>query len=174
MIETAAPEAPEKTRPAGPRWRSPLHLVCRLVPGGLLLWAGVGKALDRQGTLLSVDAYDVLPQAVVRPVAAALPWIEIAIGVFLVIGLFVRFAGVATAALVVVFLVGMGQAKARGLAIDCGCFGAGGSTGDGVSWWDLLRDVPLLLVGAYLAWRPKGPLRVDALLEVDGDVDRGS
>ena len=37
-------------------------------------------------------------------------------------------------------------AKARGLAIDCGCFGGGG-TGDGVTWWDIARDIPIVLAG---------------------------
>ena len=168
VIDTRAPEA--TTAPSGAwdrlgGWEGLLHLASRLVPGGLLLWAGWGKAFDRQGTILSVDAYDVLPDAVVTPVAAMLPWLEIVLGLFLVAGLFVRFAGISTAALILVFIVGMGQAKARGLAIDCGCFGAGSATGKGVTWWDIIRDIPLFAMGAYLAWRPRGQLRLDAFIE---------
>ena len=98
-------------------------IACRLVPAALLLWSGVAKALDPQGSILSVNAYDVLPDPAVRAVAALLPWIEITLGVLLILGLFMRFAGVATAALALIFIVGMAQAKARGLPIDCGCFG---------------------------------------------------
>lgn len=140
------------------------RLVCRLIPAGLLLWAGLAKVLDRQGSILSVSGYDVLPDTLVRLVAMLLPWIEIALAVLLILGLFVRFAGAATAILAGVFIAAMAQAKARGLQIDCGCFGAGG-TGNGVSWWDILRDVPILLAGVYLAIRPRGPLQIDTMFE---------
>jgi uncharacterized membrane protein YphA (DoxX/SURF4 family) len=147
------------------------RLLARLVPGALFLWAGLEKAFDRQESILAVNAYDVLPDGLVRAVAAVLPWIEIGIGLLLVLGLFVRFAGIATAVLTGVFILGLAQAKARGLAIDCGCFGGGGA-GDGVSWWDILRDVPILLCGVYLAARPRGPLQLDNVF-LDVEVDDG-
>jgi uncharacterized membrane protein YphA (DoxX/SURF4 family) len=147
-----------------------LHLLSRGVPAALLLWAGLAKAFDHQDAVLAVDAYDVLPAAAVRIVATVLPWIEIGVGLLLVLGLFTRVAGLATAALSVVFLAAMGQAKARGLQIDCGCFGAGGA-GDGVSWFDLLRDVPILFAGIYLALRPRGPLRLDSYFELTPTED---
>jgi uncharacterized membrane protein YphA (DoxX/SURF4 family) len=147
-------------------WR----LACRLVPAGLLLWAGLAKAFDRQGSILAVDAYDVLPEVLVRPVATILPWIEIGLAALLVLGLFVRFAGASTAVLAAVFIGGMAQAKARGLEIDCGCFGGGGA-GEGVTWWDIARDVPILLAGLYLAVRPRGPLQLDNLFEEPEGAD---
>lgn len=146
------------------------RLLVRLVPAGLLLWAGVAKAFDRQSSILAVDAYDVLPQGLVRPVAAVLPWIEIGVAVLLVLGLFVRFAGIATAVLAGVFIAAQAQAKARGLAIDCGCFGGGGP-GEGVSWRDIARDVPILLAGIYLALRPHGPWQIDNVFEEREDDD---
>jgi uncharacterized membrane protein YphA (DoxX/SURF4 family) len=147
------------------------RLLVRLVPGALFLWAGLEKAFDRQESILAVNAYDVLPEGLVRVVAAVLPWVEIAVGLLLILGLFVRFAGIATAVLAGVFIAGLAQAKARGLAIDCGCFGGGGA-GDGVSWWDILRDVPILLCGVYLAARPRGPLQLDNVF-LDVEVDDG-
>ena len=145
-------------------WR----LLCRGVPAFLLLWAGIAKVSDRQEAILAVGAYDVLPLGMVEAVATLLPWAEIAMGVLLILGLFTRFAGTSTAALVAVFIAAMGQAKARGLAIDCGCFGGGGP-GQGVSWWDIVRDVPVLLAGLYLAARPRGPLQLDNYFESEGD-----
>jgi uncharacterized membrane protein YphA (DoxX/SURF4 family) len=138
------------------------RLACRLVPAALLLWAGVAKAFAHQDSVLAVNAYDVLPVRLVEPVATVLPWIEIAVGVLLVLGLFVRFAGLATAALAAVFIAALVQAKVRGLEIGCGCFGGGG-VGEGVTWWDIIRDIPILLAGVYLAVRPRGPLQLDNL-----------
>jgi uncharacterized membrane protein YphA (DoxX/SURF4 family) len=162
----AAPERVGVSRASRPV-DSVLNLVCRFGAGVIFLWAGLSKAFDLQSTVLAVDAYDVLPEALVRPVAAALPWIEIVLGVFLILGLFVRFAGIGVAVLTTVFIVGLAQAKARGLQIDCGCFGPGG-TGNGVGWWEIARDIPLLLAGIYLAWRPRGPAQLDALIDREG------
>lgn len=141
-----------------------LGLVARLALGAVFLWAGLAKAVDRQGSILSVDAYDVLPDSLARIVGTALPWLEIALGVFLILGLFVRFAGAAVAILTLVFIAGLSQAKARGLPIDCGCFGAG-ATGNGVGWFDILRDIPIFAAGVFLAWRPGGPLQLDQVIE---------
>jgi uncharacterized membrane protein YphA (DoxX/SURF4 family) len=151
------------------------RLACRLVPAGLFLWAGVSKASDHQGSILSVSSYDVLPGELVRVVATLLPWIEIALAALLILGLFVRFAGASTAILTAVFIAGMAQAKARGLQIDCGCFGAGGA-GDGVSWWDIFRDVPIVLAGLFLTLRPRGPWQLDNMFEEaeeDDEHDHG-
>jgi uncharacterized membrane protein YphA (DoxX/SURF4 family) len=144
--------------------RATLHLLCRGVPAAVLLWAGMAKAFDHQAAVIAVDAYDVLPDAGVRVVAWILPWLEIGLAVLLILGLFTRAAGAATAAAAAVFVVALAQAKARGLRIDCGCFGAGGA-GAGVSWFEILRDLPIVLAGAYLAVRPRGPLRLDAYFE---------
>jgi len=104
----------------------------------------------------------------VDPVATLLPLFEIVTGLLLMLGLFTRVAGIATALLAALFIAAMAQAKARGLQIDCGCFGGGG-TGAGVTWWDLARDVPVLLVGIYLATRPTGPFQLDQLFTEERD-----
>lgn len=152
-------------------WTLVLRLTCRLLPASLLLWAGVTKALDRQGSILAVDAYDVLPETLVRLFAVVLPLVEIAVGLLLILGLFLRFAGLATALIAGLFIAALTQAKARGLEIDCGCFGGGGP-GDGVTWWDIARDVPIVLCGLYLAARPQGPLQLDNRF-LDTEVDDG-
>jgi uncharacterized membrane protein YphA (DoxX/SURF4 family) len=165
--ECAPPAAFDRRGLRGRDWP---YLAARLVLAVVFLWAGLAKASDHQSVVLAVDAYRLLPRALVDPVAAALPWVEITLGAFLLLGLYVRFAGAAAAALVAGFLVALAQAKARGLAIDCGCFGGGGA-GDGVGWLDLIREIPLIAAGAYLAWRPFGPLALDRHLhqEVGGD-----
>lgn len=143
-----------------------LHLASRVVLGGLLLWAGLVKVGDQQGMALAIDSYELLPDAMVRPLAAALPWLEIVLGAFLILGLFARFSAIATGALLVAFLIGMVQAKARGLAIDCGCFGGGGP-GQGVGWFDIGRDLALLGVVGLVLLLPRGPWELDAVLAED-------
>lgn len=144
-----------------------LHLACRALLGIVLVVAGSLKVLDRQGMVLAIDAYDVLPTMLVEPLAILLPWAEVVLGLMLLAGIRIRVAAVGAAVLLVAFLVAMAQAAARGLAIDCGCFGGGG-VGEGVGWWPIVRDVSLLASALYLGWRPRGPWQVDSLFVEGG------
>jgi uncharacterized membrane protein YphA (DoxX/SURF4 family) len=108
----------------------------------------------------AVRAYRLLPEGLVGPVAFGLPVVEIAVGLALLAGVFVRTAALAAAALMVVFLAAVGSAWARGLQIDCGCFGGGGQVAAGRAAYpgEVARDVGLLLVALLLAWRPASRL----------------
>jgi uncharacterized membrane protein YphA (DoxX/SURF4 family) len=103
-------------------------------------------------------------------VAFGLPVVEIAVGLALMLGVFVRTAALVAAVLLAVFLVGVGSAWARGLQIDCGCFGNGGQVAAGETAYPLevLRDAALLVVALALARRPASRL---ALGSVDPVAD---
>ena len=81
--------------------------------------------------------------------------VEIAVGLLLVLGLFTRPAAVVGGLLMVAFLIGIISAWARGLTIDCGCFGGGGTIAAAQTHYlsETLRDVGLALCAA-LARRP--------------------
>jgi len=115
-------------------------------------------------TYVAVRAYDVLPKAGVTLVAGILPWLEIVLGLLLLAGLATRVVAVASAGLLVVFIAGVVQAWARGLSIDCGCFGGGGAVDPGQTTYglELLRDAGFLLMAAWLIVRPRtlGVLRL--------------
>ena len=141
-----------------------LQLACRIVVGGILVWAGLSKAFDRQSFSNAIDGYRMLPHGLVSPVSLA--GASLARGpvrALLILGLFTRFAAVGSAVLVGFFVVALAQAKARGLQIDCGCFGGGGP-GQGIGWWDILRDLALMGAALFVAWRPKGVWGLDELV----------
>ncbi|MCY7341036.1 MAG: DoxX family membrane protein [Pseudonocardia sp.] len=127
------------------------------------LISGVLKAVDPDQTHVAVRAYDVLPEAGVEIVAAMLPWVEIALGVLLVVGAGTRVVAVASAAVLLVFIAGVTQAWARGLSIDCGCFGGGGAVAPGETAYveELLRDTGLVLLAAWLIVRPRTLIALD-------------
>ena len=158
MVDDALP------RPVVGKALQALHVACRLVLGGLFLYAGAIKAFDRQAMVLAIDAYDLLPESLIPALAVIVPWLEVVIGVLLLLGLFVRFSAAVGAIVTVGFLIGMAQAKARGLQIDCGCFTSGGA-GEGVTWLDLARDVAILAAAVWLAIRPAGPAQLDTVIE---------
>ena len=71
-----------------------------------------------------------------------LPVVEIALGIALIAGVFVRTAALVSALLLVVYIAGVASAWARGLQIDCGCFGGGGrvAAADTAYPTEILRD----------------------------------
>ena len=78
----------------------------------------------------AVQAYELFPlRASPSAIGLGLPFLEIALGLLLVLGLFTRPAAIVATVLMVVFIIGISQAWARGLTIDCGCFGGGGQIG---------------------------------------------
>ena len=132
----------------------------RALLGAVLVVAGVLKLPDPAEAVRAVRAYRLLPEALVGPVAFGLPVVEVAVGLALLAGVLVRTAAVAAAVLMVVFLVGVGSAWARGLQIDCGCFGGGGTVAAGQTAYpgEVARDVGLLVVALALARRPASRL----------------
>jgi putative oxidoreductase len=103
------------------------HL-CRLLLGGVFVWAGAVKALDVPAFAGQVAAYQLLPYAWNYAVAATLPYVELLAGALLLGNLRVKSATLLTALLNGVFVVVLFSVLARGLDIDCGCFGPDAGT----------------------------------------------
>lgn len=137
-----------------------------MVLAAVLLISGVIKALDARETIVAVRAYQLVPESLVGAVAAVLPYLEIALGLLLLIGLATRLAAVLAAVVMVVFVAAVTSAAARGLSIDCGCFGGGGEVAAGQTAYtaEILRDLGLLAMAVYLTIRPDTPLSVDRLV----------
>ncbi len=143
--------------------RDGLGLLARLGLSATFLVSGGLKASDPRETVVAVRAYGLLPESLVTVVAAALPYLEIALGVLLLLGLATRLAAVMTGVLFVVFIGGVISAAARGLSIDCGCFGGGGTVEAGQTGYaaEIVRDLGFLVLAAYLVFRPDTPLSLD-------------
>ncbi len=143
-----------------------IALVARLVTGSVWIAAGVIKLGDPAASIRAVRAYDLLPEAIVATVGTALPVVEVLIGVCLVLGLLTRAMGVLSALLFIAFIIGISAAWARGLQIDCGCFGGGGEIENATSKYpvEIARDVGLLLLSAWLVVWPRSRWSLDAVI----------
>jgi protein-disulfide isomerase len=146
-----------RTRPAL-GWVS---LTARLVLAGVLGYAALTKIGDPAATVRAVRAYRLLPEGLVVPFAHALPSVELAVAVLLLLGLAVRLSGVLAALLMGMFVIGIASAAARGLRIDCGCFGGGGATANPKYAMELLRDGLLLVLAMLVAVVGRSRLSVD-------------
>lgn len=139
----------------------------RLLVGGVWIAAGVLKLPDPAASVRAVRAYDLLPEAVVPTLGHLLPVVEVVLGACLVLGLLTRAVSAASVLLFLAFVVGISSAWARGLQIECGCFGGGGykSGASSAYPWEIARDLGLLGLSLLLVWRPRTPWAADALLE---------
>ena len=139
-------------------------VVARLVVGGVWVAAGLLKLPDPTESVRAVRNYRILPESLVPFVGHTLPVLEVLIGVCLLVGLLVRANAVVSCVLLTAFIVGIASAWARGLSIECGCFGgSGGTLGDYAARypWEIARDVGLLVGSAWLVVRPRSPWALD-------------
>jgi uncharacterized membrane protein YphA (DoxX/SURF4 family) len=147
-------------------------LVARLVVGGVWVVAGALKLPDPALSVRAVRAYRLLPEAAVPPVGYGLPVLEVAVGLLLIVGLGTRVVAALSAVLFLAFVVGIASAWARGLQIDCGCFGGGGFRADATAQypWEIARDIGLLALSVALVVRPRTALSLDDRLLPRGEV----
>jgi protein-disulfide isomerase len=132
--------------------RAWLGTVVRLFLGVVWIWAGWSKLHSPRTFVQTVRAYDATPEWLSKAIGYGLPVLEICLGVLLVVGVAVRIAAAASAALYVVFLIGVIQAAARDIRLECGCFGGHGGLTTGTTHYtlDILRDIGLLALAAFL------------------------
>ncbi len=118
----------ERVRPSpgiiamsGNKW---VLLGCRLVVGGLFIWAGVLKIIDPLGFAQSIENYRFFPRGLVFIIAIVLPWVEVLSGVFLIVHLFRRSSALIISVLLIGFIGLVVIAMLRGIDTTCGCFGS--------------------------------------------------
>ena len=145
--------------------------VARVALGAILVTAGALKAIDPQSSVAAVRAYQLLPDALETLVGWALPFAEIALGLLLIAGIATRVIALVSAGLLVIFITGVISAAARGLSIDCGCFGGGGEVAAGHTAYgvEIVRDLGFLMLALWLGWHPRSRL---ALGRTDRENDR--
>jgi uncharacterized membrane protein YphA (DoxX/SURF4 family) len=154
-----------------------LGTLARLILGGVWLAAGASKVGGLAASGRAVVAYRLLPPELANVIGAALPFLEIVLGVLLITGLATRISAVASGVLLVAYIIGIASVWARGLRIDCGCFGGGGDlTGDARPQYaiELVRDIALLAVAGFLLLFPGTRFSLDARVlgpELDGGDD---
>ncbi|MFZ4485130.1 MAG: MauE/DoxX family redox-associated membrane protein [Candidatus Nanopelagicales bacterium] len=134
-----------------------IGLAFRLILAAVLIYAGVIKAFEPDGARNAILAYRLFDADIASVLGWALPIGEIIVGLLLLVGLFVRWAGLAAALLMAGFIIGIASVWMRGYNIDCGCFGGGGDiTGEGKNWRytsEILRDLLFTGMGVWLvAW----------------------
>jgi putative oxidoreductase len=121
----------------------------RIVVGGLFLYAGALKIVDPLGFAQDIDNYRLVPRAIAFFTALILPWVEALAGASLIAGLFRRTSAGLISLMLVFFIFLVAVTMARGLDVDCGCFGALSRT---AGWTLILEDAAMLFMAISLAF----------------------
>ncbi|HEX5594849.1 MAG TPA: MauE/DoxX family redox-associated membrane protein [Micromonosporaceae bacterium] len=163
--------------PSAGRWRilRPwIGTAVRLGLAAVWLFAGASKIGDLAASGRAVAAYDVMPYEMAKLVGAALPFVELALGVLLLLGLATRLTAGFSTLLLLVFIAGIVSAWVRGLAIDCGCFSPGGelAAGESPSYGpEILRDIGFLALAGFLLVWPLSRFSIDSWLAGDPGLE---
>ena len=102
--------------------------LCRVVVGLVMLAAALGKIADPGSFASQIHHFRLLPEGGENLLAILLPWVELVAGLALVLGVRARSAAWLSTGMMVVFTLAVGLAVARGLDIECGCFGTSDAT----------------------------------------------
>jgi len=129
-----------------------LKVAIAIVLAGIFIYAGVDKLRDPLQFADSVAAFRILPSVLVTPMALGLPIFEIVTAVMLLAPPSRRIGAFAVTVLTVMFLVALFSALARGLTLDCGCFGAGAPSRPRM-WAESGLDIVLLGSALFLYTR---------------------
>jgi len=142
------------------KWIYPIILVARLLLAVSFLSSSFPKLRHPRAFASKVQAYHRLPKPWVRPFAFTLPWLELALGLMLLVGWQTRLAALVSAGLLLVFLAAMSINLARGRKdLDCGCSGKQHS--QKISWKTIARNIVLVLFSVPVAVWGGGFLALD-------------
>jgi hypothetical protein len=147
---------------------SSVLLVARLVLAAVFALAAVAKLGRTAETESTIEAFG-LPVHLRRPLAVALPAVELAIAGGLLPAASSPYAAVAALLLLAAFSAGVTRVLVRGQEVDCNCFGSLGD--DRITRSTLVRNLVLLVPAALVAtagWGDPGPSAVAWIGRLDG------
>lgn len=98
-----------------------LYKICRWILGGIFIYAGSTKLLDPVIFATLIDAYGIVPDSLIMPVAIILPMLEVMGGIGLLFD--IRGSLALITGLLLLFIAILWYAIWMGLDVDCGCFG---------------------------------------------------
>ena len=99
-----------------------LSLIARIIVGTVFVVVGVTKIAEPKLFANEIGNYQMLPDLFVNFSAIILPWVELVIGVLLILGIKLKESSLLSTILLLLFTIAVAIAWARGLNINCGCF----------------------------------------------------
>ena len=148
MPESPTTKAHEKRKEWN--WARFSPLAARLILGGVFIYASLDKIIHPAAFAEAVYNYQILPDTLITLTAMILPWLELTLGIFLVLGLWLPGATLLINLLLVTFFGALVFNLARGLDINCGCFSTSQATSNLCMCLYVIRDGTFLILALYL------------------------
>lgn len=145
-----------------------ISLLARLLLGAMWLYYSLPKLTQPTQNIADVRDFQILPSGLVKPFAYGQPYVELALGLLLIIGLGTRLVALLSVIMLLVYIGGIISLGARGISISCGCGGGGGQVAEGQTRYtlDVLRDLLFMLPALWLLWRPHSKFSADEALAI--------
>lgn len=124
-------------------------LILRLIVGGTFLYACLDKLFNQELFAKAIFNYKFLPDVFINIFAIVIPYIELTASVFLILGIFKRGSSFVIIVLLIVFIISLTQAYARGLDISCGCFSLETVSEKSDILLRIIEDI-FLLIGSFI------------------------
>ncbi len=140
---------PLKDKLPGVLSSTPLQALCRIVLGGIFIYASLDKIAHPREFAIIIANYAILPDSLVTLPALALPWLELAAGLCLVAGLWPRSAALLLSLLLLFFILALGFNALRGIDLSCGCFSTSATDTENI-YVLIFRDLLILLPGIVI------------------------
>ena len=134
-------------------FKGPVVILCRIVLGGVFIYASIDKIMHPEEFAKAIENYHVLPFGLENLLALTLPWLELIAGVALIAGVMVDGAAIMIIIMNIVFIFAISQALARGISIEGGCFSVTTEGGDNIGFQTILRDIGYLIMGFIVLYR---------------------
>ncbi|MBA3544770.1 MAG: DoxX family protein [Chthoniobacterales bacterium] len=138
---------------SGREWAWFVRRALALLVGATFVYAGALKIWDPLTFATDISNYQILPWPISVRIAFYLPWLEVLCGLALIFHRLLAGALFLTGGLMLVFIAAMVAARARGINIDCGCFGV--ASGNLSFTWHLVLDLALLAIVVLLWFWPR-------------------
>ena len=129
------------------------HLI-RVLLSVIFMWSGISKLMEPAEFAVIIDAYGLIPDACILPIAIVLPLLEMVFGLGLLLE--IRGSLAVITGLLMVFMAILSYGIWLGLDVDCGCFGPQDPESEAVHSLRpaLYRDFAMITGVVYLyVWR---------------------
>jgi uncharacterized membrane protein YphA (DoxX/SURF4 family) len=131
----------------------------RAVLALVFIYAAIGKITDPETFAQSIINYKLFPVVAVNVIAIVIPWIELTAGILLLFGIAAKENIIIINTLLFLFIIMVAISMARGLNIDCGCYGARG--GEQVGFQKIFENAVLFSLGLIIYLNKQNPLSID-------------
>jgi len=116
-----------------------LYHILRIILAVVFIYASIDKIIHPHDFAKAVFNYQILPDYLINITAIFLPWLELILGICLLVNFWMNGASLTAFLLMLVFMAAISFNLMRELDVGCGCFSS--TTEEGMTALTLLRDI---------------------------------